>query len=182
MAPWRSERPIRIPPRLSAVSRPRRVKCLHSSFLQRISAVMRWLPTFRMFLKSLSTSALLSYKPDVISAVLANLSARSFPLTTPCPGQQIHRSRCSQKHCMAVCQSAQPIPDSSVCRTFIESVRMMACAICASRWEASHCFACVTASTSMVTGGRDCEGTTVFVHSPSTLLDREPPTRPISCD
>ena len=32
---------------------------------------------------------------------------------------------------------------------FIESVRMMACAICASRWEASHCIACVTASMSM---------------------------------
>ena len=32
----------------------------------------------------------------------------------------------------------------------LECVRMMACVICASRWEASHCIACVTASTSMV--------------------------------
>ena len=51
---------------------------------------------------------------------------------------------------MAVCQSGQPIPHSTFCRRFIESVRMMACVICASRWEAGHCIACVTASTSMV--------------------------------
>ena len=51
---------------------------------------------------------------------------------------------------MAVCQSGQPIPDSTFCRRFIESVRIMACVICESRWEASHCIACVTASTSKV--------------------------------
>ena len=57
----------------------------------------------------LSTSALPSCTPDVISAVLASLSARSFPLTPACPGQKIHRSRCSRRLCMAVCQSEQPI-------------------------------------------------------------------------
>ena len=46
--------------------------------------------------------------------------------------------------CMAVCQSGQPIPDSTFCRRFIESVRIMACVICASRWEASHCITCVS--------------------------------------
>ena len=51
---------------------------------------------------------------------------------------------------MAVCQSGQPILDSTFCRRLIESVRMMACVTCASRCEASHCIACVTASTSMV--------------------------------
>ena len=30
--------------------------------------------------------------------------------------------------------------------------------------------------------GRDSVGSTVFVHSPSTLLDREPPARPALCD
>ena len=35
--------------------------------------------------------------------------------------------------CMAVCQSGQPIPDS----TFNESVRKMACVICTSHWETS---------------------------------------------
>ena len=40
---------------------------------------------------------------------------------------------------MAVCQSGQPIPDCTFCRRFIESVRMMACVICESRWEASRC-------------------------------------------
>ena len=32
------------------------------------------------------------------------------------------------------------------------------------------------------TGGHDSVGTTVFVYSPSTLLDCEPPTRQVSCD
>ena len=40
--------------------------------------------------------------------------------------------------------------DSTFCSRFIESARVMACLICASRWEASHCIACVTASASMV--------------------------------
>ena len=30
--------------------------------------------------------------------------------------------------------------------------------------------------------GRDSVGSTVFVHSPSILLDREPPTRSVPCD
>ena len=36
---------------------------------------------------------------------------------------------------MAVCQSGQPIPDSTFCRRFIESVRMKACVSCASHGE-----------------------------------------------
>ena len=51
---------------------------------------------------------------------------------------------------MAVCQSGQPIPDSTFCRRFMELVRMMACVVCVSCWEASHCIAFVAASTSMV--------------------------------
>ena len=51
---------------------------------------------------------------------------------------------------MAVCQSVQPILHSIFCRMVIESMNMMACVIRAWRWEASHCIACVTASTSMV--------------------------------
>ena len=49
-----------------------------------------------------------------------------------------------------MCQSGQFIPDSTFCRRFIESVRMMARVICESRWEASHCIACMTACFSMV--------------------------------
>ena len=41
----------------------------------------------RKFLKPQNTSALPSCRPDVISAVLASLSAHSFPLTPACPGQ-----------------------------------------------------------------------------------------------
>ena len=55
---------------------------------------------------------------------------------------------------MGVCQSGQPIPDSIFCRRFIESVRMTACVICASHWEASHCIACVTASVSVIVKSR----------------------------
>ena len=51
---------------------------------------------------------------------------------------------------MAGCQSGQPIPDSTFCRRFIESVRMMACVICESHWQVSYCIAFVTGSTFMV--------------------------------
>ena len=60
---------------------------LHSSFLQVISAVMLWPVYVKNVPKSLSTSALPSCRPDVICAVLASLSTRSFPLTPACPGQ-----------------------------------------------------------------------------------------------
>ena len=59
-------------------------------------------------------------------------------------------SLCSRRLGMAMCQSEQPTPDSTFCSRFIESVRMMACAISASSWEASHRFACVTVSASLV--------------------------------
>ena len=55
------------------------------------------------------------------------------------------------KDCAWLCASrGSPFQTPPFCRRFIESVRMMACVICASRWEANHCIACVTASTSMV--------------------------------
>ena len=56
----------------------------------------------------------------------------------------------TQRLHMAVCQSGLPSPDPTFCRRFIESVRMMACVVCVSLWEASHCIACVTASISFV--------------------------------
>ena len=123
---------------------------LQSSFLRAINALMLWLVRVEKVPQPWSTSALPSCRPDVISDVLASLSASSFPLTPACPGQQIHRSLCSRRLCMAVCQSGQPIPDSTFCRRFIESVRIMTCVIRASHWDASHCIARVTASTSMI--------------------------------
>ena len=54
---------------------------LHSSFLQAVNAVMLWLVRVEKSLKPLSTSALPSCRPDVISAVVASLSARSLPRT-----------------------------------------------------------------------------------------------------
>ena len=77
---------------------------------------------FRKLLTPLSTSALLSCRPDVIPAALASFSAGSFPLTPACPGQKIHRSLWSLRLCIAVCQLGQLMPDSTFCRWFIESV------------------------------------------------------------
>ena len=57
------------------------------SFLQAISAVMLRPVHVLKFLNPLSTSVLPSCRPDVVSAVLASLSACSFPLTRACPGQ-----------------------------------------------------------------------------------------------
>ena len=67
-------------------SRPWRVECRLLPFSTPLSfrRSMLWcsgLSMFRKFLKPLSTSVLPSCRPDVISAVLASLSARSFPLT-----------------------------------------------------------------------------------------------------
>ena len=82
--------------------------------------------------------------PDLMPAVLASLTARSFPRAPAWQGQRIHSSLSSRRLNMSVCQLGQHTPDSS-------SVRMMAmCNRCVSLLEASHCIACLTASTDMV--------------------------------
>ena len=137
-----------------------------------INAVM-----FRKFLEPLSTSALPSYRPGVVFAVLASLSGCTFHLTPAWLGQSIRRNLCNRRPCKAVCQSRQPIPDST--SRFTESVRTMACVIWVSLWEASprycvsYCF-CLHGQTE----GRVSVGTTVFVYSPTALLDCEP----VPCD
>ena len=73
-------------------SKPWRVECRPLPFSTPLSfrRSMLWcsgLSMLRKFLKPLSTSALPSCRPDVISAVLVSLSARSFQLTPACPGQ-----------------------------------------------------------------------------------------------
>ena len=84
---------------------------------------------------------------------------------------------------MSVWQSGQPIPESTFCKRFIEPVRMMACVNYVSVISgASHCIACVTASTSLVRLEVVTVGTTIFAYSLSTLLDCEPPTRQVPCD
>ena len=123
---------------------------LYSSCLQAVNAVILW-PVHVQKAPQASEHlcpAKLQTRCDICFAL--QLSAHSFPLTPACPGQQIHRSLCSRRLCIAVCQSEQSIPDSIFCRRFIESVRMMACEICASRWETRRCIAYVTAYTSMV--------------------------------
>ena len=75
-------------------SRPWRVECRPLPFstplcFRRSVLGCSGLPMFRKFLKPRSTSALPSCRPDVICTVLASLSARSFPLTPACLGQQM---------------------------------------------------------------------------------------------
>ena len=63
-----------------------------------------------------------------------------------------------------------------ICGRFIGWVcenAVMACVICMSRWEASHCIACVNASTSMVR----LVGRTVFEYRPPALLASENPNQ-----
>ena len=74
-------------------SPPQRVECQPLSFSTPSSfrRSMLWcsgLSILRNFLKLLSTSALPSCRLDMISAVLASLSARSFPLTPACQGSR----------------------------------------------------------------------------------------------
>ena len=73
-------------------SRPWRVECRPIPFSTPLffRRSMLWyfgLSMFTKFLKPRSIPALPSCRPDVIFAVLASLSARSFPLTPACPGQ-----------------------------------------------------------------------------------------------
>ena len=89
-------------------SRPRSMKCrllpLSTPLSFKRSVVCcSGLYMFRKFLKHRSTSALPSCRPDISPAALVSLSARSFQLTPACPGQKIHRSLYSRRHCMAMC-------------------------------------------------------------------------------
>ena len=74
-------------------SRPRRVQCraLPFSTLSFRRSVLWYsgLSMFRKFLKPPSTSALPYCRPDVIFAVFASLSVRSFPQTPACPHKSL---------------------------------------------------------------------------------------------
>ena len=72
---------------------------------------------FRKFLKPLGTSALPSYRSGVMSAVLASLRHAQA-------SRSKKESLCSRKLSMTVCQSGQPIPNSTFYSRFIGSVRM----------------------------------------------------------
>ena len=80
-------------------------------FLQTISAVVLW-PVHVQKVPQASTHlpTLPSCRLDVMTAALASLSARLFPLTVAQPGQQIHGhpSRRSRRLCVVLPQSGQP--------------------------------------------------------------------------
>ena len=71
--PWKAE--CRLLPLSTPLSFRRSMLCCSGLFM------------FPKFLKPRSTSALPSCRPDVISAVLASISACPFPQTPACPGQ-----------------------------------------------------------------------------------------------
>ena len=96
---------------------------------------------FRKFLKPLSTSALPSCRPDVISAVFASLICAFIPTDFGMP-RAVDIQKSLQPKTVHGC-----VPVGAThSRRFIGSVRMMTCVL----QEASHCIACVTASISMV--------------------------------
>ena len=138
---------------------------LHSSFLQAISAVMPW-PVLVQKVPQASKHlcpAKLQTRCDVCCG--CRFIYPFIPTGSGVPRTVDPQKSVQPRLCMAVCQSEQPIPDSTFFSRVIESVRM-ACVICVSRWEASHCFACVTASTPTVRLEVVTASITVFVYSP----------------
>ena len=82
-------------------SRPRNVACPPLPFSTPLSfrRSVLWcsgLFMFKQFLKPLSTSALPNRRPDVMFAVLASLSALSFPLPQACPAGAVHPQKSVQ--------------------------------------------------------------------------------------
>ena len=116
-----------------------------SSFLQAISAVMLWpvhVQRAPPASKHLYPAKLQSRLCDVCCTCqsICPFIPSDSDMTRPVDPQR----SLIRRLCMAVWQSGQPIPDCTFCSRFIESVRMMACVACVSRWEASHFIACVT--------------------------------------
>ena len=99
---------------------------LHSSFLQAISAVMLW-PVYVQNIPQASEHLCrtkLQTRCDICCAcqsICPYIGTDSGMPSTVDPQKSFRR-----RLCMAVCQSGQPIPDATICRS-IESVRMMAC-------------------------------------------------------
>ena len=156
--------------------RPRRVACrplpLSTPLIFSGNRSILWcvcLFMFTTFRKPLRTFAMPSFRPDVMSAVLASLTVHSLWLrhgqgsrtTAVCAAED-----CARLHA-SLSSSSQTPP-----------VRMAACVICVSLWEPSVCDRYLHSQT----GCRDSVGNTFFVCSPSILLDCEDPTRPVPCD
>ena len=154
MASWRSERPIS--QRSSqGCSRNSVSVWLNTDYLLTLEGWILsplfsfvWctgLSMFRKFLKPLYLcSAKLQTRCDICCACQ---SVCPFIPTGSNVLKEVDPQKSLQSKTTHGCQLGQPMPDSTFCSRFIESVRMMACP--ASRWEASHCIACVTAFTSV---------------------------------
>ena len=103
---------------------------LHSSFLQAVSAVMLLLVLVEKVPQASEhlCPAKLQTRYDICCACL---SICPFIPTDSSVPRTVDPQKSVAEDCMVVCQSGQPIPDSTFCRRFIESVEMMACVICA---------------------------------------------------
>ena len=143
---------------------------LSSSFLRAASDVMLWL----VHVQKAPRASKHPYRAKLQTRCDVCWACQTFcPFILTDSGMPRASKRLySQGQCVAVRQSGQLTPDSTFCSRFIESVRMMAWVICASRWGASHYIACVTASASMARlevmtlwAQLSSVGTTVFVSS-----------------
>ena len=103
---------------------------LHSSFLQAVSAVMLWFVRAEKVPQASEhlCPAKLQTRYDICCACQS--ICQFIPTDSSVP-RTVDPQMSVAEDCMVVCQSGQPIPDSTLCRRFIESVEMMACVICA---------------------------------------------------
>ena len=110
---------------------------LHSSFLQAVNAVMLW-PVHVQKVPQDSEHLCPAKLQTSCDLCCACQSICPFiPTDSGMPRAVDPQKSLQPKTCVAVCQSGQPIPDSNFCSRFVESVRTMACVICAPCWEAS---------------------------------------------
>ena len=124
---------------------------LHSSFLQAINAVILW-PVHVQKVPQASEHlcpAKLQTRCNIICCACQSICP--FILTDSGVPRTLDPQKSLQPHTVHGCVPVGAAHSRlHFCRRFIESVRMMTCVICASRWEAIHCIARVTASTSMI--------------------------------
>ena len=123
---------------------------LKSSFLQAINTGMLW----PVHVQKVSQSsehlcpAKLQTRCDICCACWS--ISPFIPTDYGMPMAVDPRESLQSKTVHGCVQVGAAILDSTFCSRSIESVRMMACVMCASRLEAIQCIVCVTASTSMV--------------------------------
>ena len=122
---------------------------LHSSFLQAISAVMLW-PVHVQKVPQASEHLCPAWLQTRCDICCACQSTCPFIPTDPGVPRAVDKQKYLQPKTVLGCVPVRAAHSGLHLLQQVESVTMMACEICVSYWEASHCIACVTVSTSRV--------------------------------